>query len=88
MMTFKLFTDAEYVLEKILQTCKLPQDKNSSAIVVKSINVIRYWIEHYYIDFEQNQKLLEIVTTCAETLENKKLGKIIQNCIEKKVFKI
>ncbi|KAI8910301.1 ras guanine nucleotide exchange factor domain-containing protein [Gorgonomyces haynaldii] len=89
LMTYPVYTKAEALLEHVIKVCRNLSDKNSgtnTAVLLRSINLLKHWVEQYWSDFESDPGLLETLETFLNTMNNEKLAQQVKSVIRKKTI--
>ncbi|KAH6571143.1 hypothetical protein BASA62_004025 [Batrachochytrium salamandrivorans] len=97
LLTHTVYMDSKDLLERITKICRdsihSPQTPvelgasgiNSSSVILKAANMIKYWMEQYWSDFQSDQELISMLNTFMETLENPKLTQMLKTCMNRKI---
>nr|KAJ3420617.1 hypothetical protein HK105_005467 [Polyrhizophydium stewartii] len=97
LFTHTVYMDSKDLLEKVAKLCRdniasakaaategvAPQ--TSTPIILKAVNMVKYWIEQYWSDFQSNPVLMQLLNTFLDSLENPKLVQMIKTVINRKV---
>ncbi|KAJ8329055.1 hypothetical protein O5D80_003008 [Batrachochytrium dendrobatidis] len=97
LLTHTVYIDSKELLERITKICRDSissaskslepgsTSSNSSSVILKAANMIKYWMEQYWSDFQSNPKLVQLLTTFMDALENPKLAQMLKTCMNRKL---
>ncbi|KAJ3318353.1 hypothetical protein HDV06_000533 [Boothiomyces sp. JEL0866] len=92
LLTYKTFLDPLVLMDHIINTCKPVPDVEgksqtpaSGPVVLKCVNLVKYWIEQYWVDFQSQQELSEKLDVFVASIENPKLSQMIKTQINRKL---
>eukprot|EP00842_Homolaphlyctis_polyrhiza_P006864 jgi/Hompol1/767/HPOL_001367-RA len=81
LLTHTVYVDSLTLLNSIIKIC------NENLAALKVVNIIKYWVEQYWSDFQSNSTMLETLNAFVDSLENQKLHQMLKTCITRKLTK-
>ncbi len=85
-MSHPLYAKPKFVLEHIINvTRKSAGEAQNTPVLLRAINLLKSWVEHYWADFTDDPELLLMLTSCVEEFENQKLFQMLKNVMKRKV---
>ncbi|KAI8929333.1 ras guanine nucleotide exchange factor domain-containing protein [Entophlyctis helioformis] len=97
LLTHTVYLESKEFLEMIVGICRESmaavkaaatngeQAPNSTPIVLKAVNIMKFWVEQYWSDFQSNPALLQLLTTFVDTLESPKLVQVLKTSVTRKL---
>lgn len=92
LLTYKTFLDPLVLMDHIMNTCKPVVDAEgktqtpaSGPVVLKCVNLVKYWIDQYWIDFQSNPELSDKLDVFVASIENPKLSQMLKTQINRKI---
>jgi regulator of replication initiation timing len=67
--SYPVFMEAKTLLKMIFHKVDLLKDTNDILKISRLINILKYWIDNYYEDFEKDSNLLVKITTKFQSLK-------------------
>ncbi|KAJ3107545.1 hypothetical protein HDU97_003850 [Phlyctochytrium planicorne] len=93
MLTYKVYMTSRQLMEIIVRIFK--ENSRSEGVVgeiglqppilLRIVNTMKFWLENYWVDFQEDPSLLKELTTFIDTLEDEKLINILQVVVTRKL---
>ncbi|KAI8901142.1 ras guanine nucleotide exchange factor domain-containing protein [Globomyces pollinis-pini] len=91
MLTYKSFIKPLDLIDFIIRKCKTGSIVEDSTVIVpsppltlKCVNLLKYWCDQYWTDFQMDSELFKKLDDFINTLENVKLAQMLRNLVNRK----
>ncbi|KAJ3112506.1 hypothetical protein HDU96_004486 [Phlyctochytrium bullatum] len=93
MLTFKVFMTSRQLMDIIVRLFKDSSKTETVAgeiglqppVLLKIVNTLKFWLENYWCDFQEDPTLLKDLTNFIDTLQDEKLIGILQTVVTRKL---
>ena len=74
--SFPMFMESKIFLKLVLSRLNQEKDSNDILKISRVMNILKYWIDHYFIDFETDSSLIGKLCAQLESLNSNTTGSI------------
>ncbi|KAI8848736.1 ras guanine nucleotide exchange factor domain-containing protein [Chytridium lagenaria] len=93
MLTYKVFMTSRQLMDNIVRIFKENSKSDKVAgdigfqppILLRIVNTIKFWLENYWCDFQEDPSLLKDLTNFIDALQDEKLINILQTVVTRKL---
>lgn len=85
-MTYPLFATPKIILDHVVGIARTAAgEAQNTPVLLRAINLLKSWVEHYWDDFSNDAELLATLNTCVDEFESQKLFQMLKNVIKRKM---
>jgi hypothetical protein len=86
-----MYTTAQTLLVYIISACQESNaaitpsaDSPTTPVLLRGINFLKTWVEHYWTDFSSNEELFNVLSQFLDNSSNQKLAQLVKNAIKRR----